>query len=312
MNTRQTRPLRAAPLIGLLAVLPVIAIAAGPETSIWTCTSGDFVREITLFSSNDPAQEMAGVGEQRFACRVEYSKNGVSEELWIARNDPDFCQPKVLALVRKLQAAGFRCQASGAPIESTERSLAGAADTGGQDAPSAAERAPLARTSDDAALRALLERYYEDFYLDAMVAVIPAGFTVGASSDAVSAKSGAVFYVAPPNHFVKTMADGSYVLVNTLVLRRDSTSSFVNLGFVVRDNRYSFLGYAIAHAAVEAKVSDADADEVTLMATTAATATCEGVRRTQTLPWLPDFAAASSQQSKHAQTGSSSTSDCTD
>lgn len=312
MNTRQTRTFCAAPLIGVLAVLPGIAVGAGPEISTWSCTSGDFVREIALFRHDGPAQEIAGVAAQPFACRVEYSKNGKSEELWIARNDPDFCQPKVLALVSKLQAAGFRCRVPGAPIESAERSSRGAADTDGRDALSAAEQVPPARAGDDAALRALLERYYEDFYLDAMVAVIPAGFTAGTSIDAVSAKSGAVLYVAPPNHFVKTMADGSYVLVNTLVLQRDSTSSFVNLGFVVRDNRYSFLGYAIVHAAVEAKVSDADADEVTLMATTAASATCEGVRRIRALPWLPDFAAASSQQSNDAQTGSPSTSDCTD
>jgi hypothetical protein len=296
MNTRLTRFLPATWRIGLLVVLPGVAMSAEPASSTWMCTSGNFEREIVLLRNEAPVHDSAGISDIAYACRVEYSKNGESEVLWLARNDPDFCQPKVLSLIGKLQAAGFQCQKPGATANGPQRSSEGANDSHGVAVPPTAEQAPPARSSDDAALRGLLERYYEDFYLDAMVSVIPAEFSVGESVDAVSARSGEVLYVAPPNHFVKTLADGSYVLVNTLVLQRDSNSSFVNLGFVVRNNRYRFLGYAIVHATVEAKVTDADVDEVRLMATTAATTSCEGVRRTRALSWVADFGAASLQQ----------------
>jgi hypothetical protein len=310
MNTILIRSPRTKLLVGLLLLLPGITMSAARLDSTWTCTSGELKRKIALVENSGPAQDSAVAPENTFACRVEYSKNGESEVLWLARNNPDFCRPKVLALVNKLRAAGFKCQESGLPVNGPERSSEIADDSGGVATPPTAEQAPQARSSDDTALRGLLERYYEDFYLDAMVAVIPAEFTVGALVDAVSTESGAVLYVAPPNHFVKTLADGSYVLVNTLVLQHDSKSSFVNLGFVVKNNHYSFLGYAIVHVAVEAKVTDADTDEVTLMATTAATASCEGVRRTRALRWVPDFAAASSQPSGDKQSEALSGGEC--
>ena len=313
MNTRSTRTFDAARLIGLFALLPGITMGAGLINSTWTCTSGDFERKITLFKDNDSVQDPARVSGNAYACRVTYTKNGESEVLWLARNDPDYCEPKVLALVGKLQAAGFQCEKSAVPIDSADRSSAGTLDTDDAAAPpSTGEQAPPARWSDAAALRELLERHYEDSYLDAMVAAIPAGFSVGPAVDALSTQSGDVLYAGPPNHFVKTMADGSYVLVNTLVLQRDSMSSFVNLGFVVRDKRYRFLGYATLRSAVEAKVTEADVSQVTLMATTAATPSCEGARRMRTLRWSSDFGAESSQQLAEPPTGPASGSDCGD
>ncbi len=313
MNTRSTRTFDPARLIGLFALLPGITMGAGPINSTWTCTSGDFEREITLFKDIDSVQDPARVSENAFACRVTYTKNGESALLWLARNDPDYCEPKVLALVGKLQTAGFQCEKSGLPINLADRSSAGALDTDDVAAPpSTGEQAPPARSSDAAALRELLQRHYENSYLDAMVAAIPAGFSVGPAVDALSTKSGDVLYAGPPNHFVKTMADGSYLLVNTLVLQRDSTSSFVNLGFVVRDKRYRFLGYATIRSAVEAKVTEANVTQVTLMATTAATPSCEGARRMRTLRWSSDFGADSSQQLAAPPTGPTSGSDCGD
>lgn len=309
---RLNRSVPAGPLIVLLALLPCVNASAESVSSVWTCRSGALEREITLARNEPLAPAPAGESQEAFACRVDYSKNGAVEVLWRARHDPEFCEPRVLALLSKLRAAGFQCEESGHESSGDERRATGTIDANGNSRQSPASPAPRNDPGDDPLLRALLERHYEDFYLDAMIGAIPAGFTVASTSDAVATESGDILFVGPPNHFVKAMPDGSYVLVNTLVAQRDSMSSFVNLGFVVRNNRYRFLGYAIAHAAVEAKVSDADADQVSLMVTTAATASCESVRRVRTLRWGPDFVSQSSQRSEATRAGSASASDCPD
>jgi hypothetical protein len=98
------------------------------------------------------------------------------------------------------------------------------------------------------------------------------------------------------------MSDGSYVLVNTLLMRSGSTSSFVNLGFAVRDSRYRFLGYAIAHSAVEVKVLDADSVKVALMVSQAANESCEASRRMRTLQWAAEFSEPSDDLSREVKT----------
>lgn len=50
------------------------------------------------------------------ACRVEYTKDGDTEILWRARNDPSYCQPKVEELIGKLEASGFSCAVTGGPL----------------------------------------------------------------------------------------------------------------------------------------------------------------------------------------------------
>lgn len=305
-----------APLAALVlcqcAVLPGVVMGAEPTGSNWKCRSDNIVREIALFL-NDGSERVPSVGsEGSLACWVVYSKDGDSEVLWQARNDPNYCKPRVLALLEKLQKAGFRCELSGEHTISADVSSPDAAEPDDAMLPPPAET-PSAQPNHDVALRSLLERHYEDNYLDAMMAAIPAGFSVRPEIDAVSTKSGDLLYVGPPNHFVKTMSDGSYVLVNTLVLQRGSASSFVNLGFAVRNERYRFLGYATVRSAVEAKVTEVDNSEVTLMATAAATQSCAGLRRMRTLRWVSDFVVDSSQQGTESpSTGTAPDSDCGD
>jgi len=52
----------------------------------------------------------------RDACRVEYTRDGNTEVLWRARNDPSFCRPKVEDLVGKLEDSGFTCTAMGGSL----------------------------------------------------------------------------------------------------------------------------------------------------------------------------------------------------
>ena len=294
------------------AVLPGVVMSAEPTSSDWKCTSDNIERQIALFLNDGPEPAPSVGSEGSLACWVVYSKDGNSEVLWQARNDPNYCEPRVLALLENLQKAGFRCELSAERAISAEMSSAAAAEPDDGMLPPPAET-PSARSNDNVALRSLLERHYEGNYLDAMMGAIPAGFSVRPEIDAVSTKSGDILYVGPPNHFVKTMSDGSYVLVNTLVLQRGSASSFVNLGIAVRNERYRFLGYATVRSAVEAKVMKADRSEVTLMATPAATQSCAGLRRMRTLRWVSDFEFDSLQQgTEPLSTRAAPDSDCGD
>jgi hypothetical protein len=299
MKTKFTGPCITTLSVGLSLLSSGIAASNDEVESSWQCVSGDFERDIVLYRSEvDRGASTAAISA--LACRVVYTKNGASEVLWQARNDPDYCEPRVRALVAKLKNSGFACTSSDETLSSTRMESSSPVTT--EDVVAAAPvKTAAVRTDDFSALRGLLEKHYEDSYLDAMVLAIPAGFSVREDSDAVYTESGGVLQLAPPSHFVKTMSDGSYVLVNTLLMRSGSTSSFVNVGFAVTDSRYRFLGYAIAHSAVEAKVLDADSVKVALMVSQAASESCEASRRMRTLHWAAEFSEPSDDTSRKVQ-----------
>ncbi len=68
-------------------------------------------REIILFEYRSPdnclsiAQPPVGAN----VCRADYTKDGVTETLWRARNNRDYCRPRAENLVQELDAAGFYC-----------------------------------------------------------------------------------------------------------------------------------------------------------------------------------------------------------
>ncbi|MGB5721873.1 MAG: hypothetical protein WBM34_14360 [Woeseiaceae bacterium] len=305
MKTKFTGPCITTLSVGLSLLSSGIAASDDEVESSWQCVSGNLERDIVLYRSEfDRSASTAAISG--LACRVVYTKNGASEVLWQAHNDPDYCEPRVRALVEKLKDSGFVCTSSDETFVNTERDTSSPVTTEDVVVPAPVKAAPVktaaVRTDDFSALRGLLEKHYEDSYLDAMVLAIPAGFSVSEDSDAVYTESGGVLHLAPPNHFVKTMSDGSYVLVNTLLMRSGSTSSFVNLGFAVRDSRYRFLGYAIAHSAVEVKVLDADSVKVALMVSQAANESCEASRRMRTLQWAAEFSEPSDDLSREVKT----------
>lgn len=294
-----TRTASNASFVCIVILLPVVGLGDVTPQLTWHCESGSHVREIALYW-NEPIAEQAAVGsESRPACRVIYTKNGDEQVLWQARNDASYCQPRVLALIEKLSNAGFRCTRNGDSSPGDSGKAESSIDTKAKSSEPTA--AALAATNDEGrgALRKLLGRYYEDYYLDAMAAAIPVGFTVHPDKPAVSAGPGGLLHLGPPDHFVKTMPDGSYVLVNQLLFEHGGTSSFVNLGFVVDNERYRFLGYATAHSVSEVEVHDADTAQVSLMLTETPPPACETVRRLEVLAWAPVLEMHYAEESKN-------------
>ncbi|MDH3305251.1 MAG: hypothetical protein OEM50_08935 [Gammaproteobacteria bacterium] len=108
--------------------------AAAAETR--SGTEGVPDREIILFEYRSPdnclndAQPPIGAN----VCRADYTKDGVTETLWRARNNRDYCRPRAENLVQGLDATGFYCvlikieecegqaeiAADSAPVESSQ------------------------------------------------------------------------------------------------------------------------------------------------------------------------------------------------
>ena len=188
MKTKVTGPCFTTLSVGLSLLLPGIVASNDEVKSSWQCVSGDLGREIVLYrSESDRGASTAAISG--LACRVVYTKNGASEELWQARNDPDYCEPRVRALVEKLRNSGFVCTSSDETLVNNEAETSSPVTAEDAVAPAPVKTAPVktaaVRSDDFSALRGLLEKHYEDSYLDAMVLAIPAGFSVREDSDAV-------------------------------------------------------------------------------------------------------------------------------
>ncbi|MGI9232154.1 MAG: hypothetical protein ACR2RD_00850 [Woeseiaceae bacterium] len=325
-------------LVCLAALLAHTVVSADQSGRLWRCSSHGLERTIVLHEQDATGQD----GE--FACWVIYTKEGVTETLWRAKNNPDYCAPKVSALIERLQSAGFTCitempknlvdpPRDTAPPVVENSDTADTADTASisdiPEFPDVPEIPDIAEPADDlmpeapleaspvptpvdvpaTELRVLLEKHYEGNYLDAMLAAMPGGFAVQSDMDAISPGPLEYLHVGPPKHFIKTMSDGSYVLVNTTLFERGTTSSYVNFGFRVVDKRYRFLGYATTQPVANFKVLDANVDQIVLSVTPIATASCTPARRTQIIEWQ-DAVAREIRQDADPSIGANATGDC--
>ncbi len=281
MDTEVTRKT----VVRVLAALLMLAIGTGQADErakkSWECSSDGHERVLELY---EPDGER---GESALSCWVVYTKDDASEVLWQARNDADYCEPKALALIAKLESAGFACTAS--YRENRPDSSPGNAPTTTDDTDVMMPPEPVGGGSESANakadLRMLLSRHYEESYLDAMLAALPGDFSLQPDTGTISPGPGRYLHVGPPDHFVKTLSDGSYVLVNTLLYAQATTSSYVNLGFQVRNKRYRFLGYATTGPVTDFEVLDADIESVVISVMPVPAADCDPGRRTQVLAW---------------------------
>jgi hypothetical protein len=310
-----------------LVVLPATDVLGDDSIEqAWQCSSQGFEREIVLYQRNRATLD----GE--FACWVVYTKDGESEVLWQAKNNPDYCEPRAVTLVEKLQASGFKCLATDRAAVPEQRDNGSKAATDATDDADLAapprkreekpesEGKPESRSipqrkyqpeSTTAEFRSLLEKHYVGSYLDAMLAAVPSGFSVQPGMDTLSSGRGDYLHVAPPNNFVKTMSDGSYMLVNTMLFERGATSSYVIFGFQVQDKHFRFLGYATTQAVNAIKVLDADRDKVVLSVAPAPSDSCTPTHRTRTIAWHSDVYGRDGPEPGQT-TGEAGNSDCVD
>jgi hypothetical protein len=70
----------------------------------YICNNANLVRMIGV--------ERPSSKEHGFACRVLYSTEGGETAPWIAKNDPDYCQPRASEFVKNQEAMGFTCYQS--------------------------------------------------------------------------------------------------------------------------------------------------------------------------------------------------------
>lgn len=76
--------------------------AVADET--YTCTNGSQERIISVVYQDQVAQ---------VPCEVQYTKDGVTETLWSARNIAGYCQEKATAFVEKQRGWGWACESAG-------------------------------------------------------------------------------------------------------------------------------------------------------------------------------------------------------
>lgn len=97
-----------------LCLLAQLATAEDGVQLSYDCTAADGSTRQIKSSAYCSAERPLPSGQD--ACRVEYTKDGSTEVLWRARNDPSYCQPKVEELVGKLEDSGFSCAVTGGPL----------------------------------------------------------------------------------------------------------------------------------------------------------------------------------------------------
>ncbi len=58
---------------------------------------------------NDATRYVEVVKEKGFACRVKYKKPSGTYYPWNARNEANYCRPKAISLIKKLDTLGWEC-----------------------------------------------------------------------------------------------------------------------------------------------------------------------------------------------------------
>lgn len=129
----------------LLVTGSALAEEGGP--TYYECAAGNITRQIKS-EEHCLAERQATPGLD--ACRVEYTKDGVTEILWRARHDPSYCYPRVRSLVSSLEESGFSCTGVDRHIE------CGDVVAGAEEAAAATE------PGDDNPPQLLRETYFSD------------------------------------------------------------------------------------------------------------------------------------------------------
>jgi hypothetical protein len=95
--------------IGLMIVFSTAAATASwgeaqPESrERFVCTFGAGQRFIDIY-------RLAARGPRGAGCRVDYTKNGLTKQVWSASGDYAYCVKKAVGLVTKLSKGNFSCK----------------------------------------------------------------------------------------------------------------------------------------------------------------------------------------------------------
>jgi hypothetical protein len=69
----------------------------------FVCTVGGTLRYIDIYRS-------AARGPRAGGCRVDYTKNGMTRQIWAASGEYAYCVKRALALVTKLSRGKYSCK----------------------------------------------------------------------------------------------------------------------------------------------------------------------------------------------------------
>lgn len=94
-------------LMGVCLVAEATALEAAAEQTEsrerFVCTSGAAQRFIDIY-------RLAGDDGRPGACRVDYTREGTTRQLWSARADYGYCVKQALGLVTKLSRGSYACK----------------------------------------------------------------------------------------------------------------------------------------------------------------------------------------------------------
>ena len=94
--------------VGLMIVLSAAAATAGwgeaqsESRERFVCTFGTNQRFIDIYRLASPGP--------RGGCRVDYTRNGVTQPVWSANGDYAYCVKMAVGLVTKLSKGNFSCK----------------------------------------------------------------------------------------------------------------------------------------------------------------------------------------------------------
>ena len=86
-------------ILCLTIALSMIAGLAVADES-YVCTYGEKERVIAVVYQDQ---------EMKLPCEVHYTKDGITETLWSAENQPGYCEEKARELVQKQRDWGWLC-----------------------------------------------------------------------------------------------------------------------------------------------------------------------------------------------------------
>jgi hypothetical protein len=97
----------------ITGIVGILCVAAANPSSGQTameaherflCTFGSSQRLVSIFIRPTGAKQDAA------ACRVDYTKDGKTETLWVSQSDRAFCTAKAIGLVTKLGEGNYSCK----------------------------------------------------------------------------------------------------------------------------------------------------------------------------------------------------------